>query len=655
MIIMEVTIFALFLIIWYVSGEALLAKSTVAVYGWQRVSVALTGGIALFLGSAYILGLSGLEFLQIPIWIILLYQGFARIRIWKKYLLGSKLKFPAIIIIPIVLFSVSMVTSGYSQNGIILQGAHATDAVWNLSLVRELSRQFPPEHPGISGIPLRGYHFLYNLWLSRIWEITEMDPVRLYFWYIPILMSFLTVSGIYVFALKLTGKPGQAVWATMFSLLGGSFAYIVSYAYKTDLSWDGSLGITQPISLQVSPSFTLSLIFLFYSLWFFDYFVKTRNIISGIFFIILAGLLPGIKIYSAMILYGALGFYVVWKLMRGRSYFLIWPVIPAIMFGLVTFLPFNTNYGFLVYQFMWPPHRVMQGTLDFTKWELKRQTLVAMGSLKGQIKLEIIAFLVFLVGNLGSRIFGILYLALSGQKFKSGLFTITLLVMLAAFIPPLFFIQPIGAFNMIQMFWYFLFFAGILAGFGYYSLTEKMPVVIRGGSVLIIAVITAASCWEVITTHLVASGKSPTVDKNRLELYGVLDSLGSDGESVLEIPKLQEYNRKSVSDWAEVKTPQIPAFTNKREFLSGEVVQFKYNELFSNRPQLASKLYRVRQYPEFYVPNSVHIDAVAVIKTLRRKYDVRFLVSSEPVKWLDWIPEVKPVFRNPAGSIYRIL
>jgi hypothetical protein len=89
---------------------------------------------------------------------------------------------------------------------------------------------------------------------------------------------------------------------------------------------------------------------------------------------------------------------------------------------------------------------------------------------------ELISLLIFFVGNLGTRIVGIF--GLKKEQLKSDLFIFIFAAMLVSFIPPLIFVQKGNPWNIVQFFYYFLYFAGLFAAFGLRKIPSWIAVLI---------------------------------------------------------------------------------------------------------------------------------------------------------------------------------
>ena len=72
-----------------------------------------------------------------------------------------------------------------------------SDSMWSISIVNELARSFPPDHPGFAGVALSNYHYFYHLFLAGILAITHINVIHLYYYIAPIFVSLLFGLGLY--------------------------------------------------------------------------------------------------------------------------------------------------------------------------------------------------------------------------------------------------------------------------------------------------------------------------------------------------------------------------------------------------------------------------------------------------------------------------
>lgn len=637
----------------YLPGEFLQYISHRTWGGWKRATASVWLGISLFVFASYLLASVHLRWILLPVMVTFSLFGF--VGFWRS-LTGNREHWsgPHWFLIPFAfLFSLSVFTSGWMTDGtLVLKGVNGVDGIWNLALIEELIHTYPPEHPAIAGIPLRGYHLLYNLFVADFARLTGLAPVGLHFHFFSVILSVVLIYGIYALALRLTGSLRHSLWATFFALAGGSFSYILAFFWRVDVSLDDALGITQPFSLLVSPSFVLSLISVIYTWIFLDDYRKHPSLVWAVVLGSFAGLAVGMKVYAGIIVMPVIVWFVAWRLFTQKDVMSMILLLTSSVIAGGVFLPLNASYGFLRFQPLWPPHRVMQGVLDFTQWELKRQTLEQMGASRGLFKLEVIAMAIFIFGNLGTRTIG--FFGLSGVKhlYRSALMSFIVIGCLVSFIIPMFFLQPIGAFNMIQFFWYFLVFLGILAGWGWSRLIMHIPFAWQVIVSVILLAATIPSAAEKIVMMLGGNGVSG-VSSEELVFYRELRKAGNPGDMVLIVPYIDRYSEGDIRDWFNRTGPVIPAFTGKRTFLGNEVVQFPYDEWTPPRIKLLNIF--LLGFNDRLTEGEKQAEALKQLQTLQEKYSIDFIVVPRGTQpWFIDKPWLRFLFKNEYGSLYQV-
>lgn len=636
----------------YLPGEFLLTITNRPLRGWMRVVISCWLGTSMFIFVSYASALLQIRSFLPVITISMAVLGAAGC--WKNWkLISNQWSGPHWVLLSFAgLYSLPVLTSGWMHKGMfVLKGVNGVDGLWNLALAEELVHTFPPEHPAIAGIPLRGYHLLYNVFVADFSRLTGLSPSGIHFHFIPVLLSIVLIYGIYMLALRLTGSVRHSLWATFFALFGGSFSYILAIFWRVSVSLDDALGITQPYSLLVSPSFVLSLASIIYSWIFIDEYRKHPSVIWAVLTGALAGLAVGMKVYAGIIIMPVIAWFAAWRLITKKDIVSMVLLLTSGVVAAGVFLPLNASYGFLRFQPLWPPHRVMQGVLDFTQWELKRQTLEQMGAARGLFKLEVIAIFIFIFGNLGTRVIGLLGFFRSKQVYPSMLLSFVLIGCIISFILPMFFLQPIGAFNMIQFFWYFLIFMGILAGWGWSM-----------------GIIHAPRFWQVFFSFLLIAATLPSsaekfgmvfggplngISSSEMMFYEKLRRVGSPGDMVLVVPFIDRYTEGDIRDWFNRTGPVIPAFTGKRTFLGNEVVQFPYDEWVEPRIKLLNIF--LLGFNDRLTEGEKQAEALKQLQTLQEKYSIDFIVVPRGTQpWFIDKPWLRFLFENDYGTLYQV-
>lgn len=643
------------LFIIYLPIEGIASFGSFTLTGWRRILIIFVIGVAFSTLVDYTFSLFSSRYLVFPILLSFASLGIYRFTHWCKYIQKDLHGPHQFLLLLTLLYSLSVTSSGwFIDKGLILRGINAYDSVWNLALINELSEKIPPEHPGISGIPLKGYHVFYNLWVSTISRFTNIDVTALHFHFFAFILSTLLVYSCYYVGLRLSHKSSAALWSTFFALFGGSFSYIIPIFFHKVVSIDDAFGITQPASLLVSPSFVSSLLIILVTFILMDEYARRPNFILGIFLSTVSGVAIGFKVYAAMIVLPTLALFAIYlSVVRKRNDgFLVF--FGSVALALGVFFPLNASYGFLRYQPLWPPHRVMQGSLEFTNWELKRQTLEQLGANLGLYKLEVIAFVIFLFGNLGTRIIGLLGITKQSFLSVSPILIFFWLAIGISFFIPMFFIQPIGAFNMIQLFWYFLVFVGILAGFGIYEFLSRFSKYTRYVLATVIIIFTVPSALEKLIAFAPLPTSQVSITTGEMKLYNILNRLGTYHDTVLVIPALPTYTKEELTRWFwRSSPPKIGAFAHKRTFLTNEGVQFPYEEWIQPRIELLAlfmdpqgKL-ELSEEELFLARNSLQV--------LKNSYRIRFILSELPQAWFANEPRVTEIRQSVGLTLYEVL
>jgi len=558
-----------------------------------------------------------------------------------------------------IVFSLTMLRSGwYLENGYRLIGVNASDGIWNLALISELMNSFPPEHPGFAGELLKGYHFFYHILLAGIAKVTSIPVPNLYFHIFPLIISYLWGYGVYRIVVKLYKNKKAGLWSAFFSLFGGSFAFLLPLIWKQDLSINSGFGICQPLGCSlVNPAFASSIVLMIWSYYFLIEYLQTNKRKWAIWLIVATGISVGFKVYAGMILMGALAVAAVFRACSQRKFDLLIIFGLALLMAMAVFFPFNANYGFLLFQPLWPPHITMQGPLGFTRWRVLWELAEYNHNLWGIIKLEIWANGVFFLGNMGTRLLVIFAL---GKFIKRGVLKIDAVFYLTmlgiSYLIPMFFLQPAGGvFNMVQMYWYFLFLVSILVGPGIVSLmsrinseTYKLAIYL---AIIVLTLPSTATDLQILLTD-----KGRIIDNNQLEVLEFLRGYGDYDKTVLQLPELQQkYTKEELYGWFTSRSSTIiPALGGKRVYAVNEGVTFPDLDINKRLALIMRLLLPEKVCNKTNWDKLVCQDALDDAYNMLQSEDIRFIYSKEDRLWLDNWDKINIVYKGEGGSIYGI-
>lgn len=391
-----------------------------------------------------------------------------------------------LIILGAVFQGVVMFRSGSMYDfGIGYWGPLARDGVWHEALTGQLLKSVPPINPGLAGITLFNYHYYYDLLVSFI-SRTGIPTNFLIYKIFPTIFSILLGVGTYKLSNVLFKNKNVSLIAVFFTYFASSFGWIVNLTKGEQIGGESSFWANQPVSMNINPPFAISLVIIIFILLLIDSYLKKPNFIKSLFIVILSGTLIGFKVYAGAIILCGLFVLGIKKIFIDKDYKIFAIYIFSSLISLIILFPqiksasrvIEFNPFWLVNTMIDAGDRV--GIPNFTS---RRFTyLESKQWLKFSI-LEIICFIIFFVGNLGTRIVG--FFGIKKEQLMTDLFILIFAIMLASLLPPLIFVQKGNAWNIVQFLYYFLYFFGLFAAFA----LRKVPLMIA----IIIMIVTPIS------------------------------------------------------------------------------------------------------------------------------------------------------------------
>lgn len=332
-----------------------------------------------------------------------------------------------------IVWSLTMIKSGLLYGfGMGFWGPNGHDGVWHLAIISSLSR-FSLQMPIFAGEVIKNYHLGFDLLVAALHLVTRIPSVNLYFQVLPPIFAMLIGYLVY----KLTNNK----WSVFFTYFGGSLGWVMGRGESTFWS-------QQAISTLLNPPYALSLILLLLLLLLLR---NNRYLLAGL----ILGLLPEVKIYAGLLAFAGVFFMAT----KNKRIFLTL-IIGLFIFFISNYQLITNNSGLLVWSPGWYLETMM-GLSDRLNWPKFYQAMLVYKTTHNPVKLPLsyfVALIIFIVGNLGTRIIGLFSL----KKTSENLFYIP--VLLLGLIIPMFFLQSGTPWNTLQFFYYTQFFMGILAG-----------------------------------------------------------------------------------------------------------------------------------------------------------------------------------------------
>src|SRR3972149_1842051 len=570
----------------------------------------------------------------------------------KKLLQRLELRDFFLIILGSVAWSLTMVKSGLCwgggcSNGLGFWGPNGHDGIWQIALAGSLARG-SWQMPMFAGEIIKNYHLGFDLILAALHKITFIPIVNLYFQILPPIFALVIGVGVYLFVYEWRKSRYQAFWATFFTYFAGSLGWLVTYLRHRQFEGESMFWSQQSISTLVNPPFALSLIFIFIGLTILLKGVENRSkkylMLATFFF----GSLIQVKVYAGILILGALFVASMWYVLTKNSLLLLKVFAGVLIFSILLFSPINgSSQNAIIWKPFWFLETMMSDLSRFY-WPRFAEALInyKLGGvwLKGAIA-YLAAFILFLVGNLGLRIFGFLWLARNGFNPKNyqyvDVFLLTIIFL--GIIIPMLFIQSGTSWNTIQFFYYAQVLLGILAGITIGKWQEKSSPFVRCLVVITIFTFTIPTLIATLRNYLPAR---PPAKVSRAELEA-LDFLSQQQDGVV----LTQFFNKKLADAANNNPPRplylyestayVSAFSGKVTYLEDEVNLEITGYPWQTRQTEVERFFTDVTYDSMNeLLAKKNINYIYVIKSVQRKYnDLRL----DPNK----------IFENSEAIIYK--
>ncbi len=551
----------------------------------------------------------------------------------------------SIIFILAILFSYPMFLSGYYLNGIHLIGSNYFDASLHLSFINELQVQFPPQNPGFSGTQLHDYHFFSDYVLAKIIQIFHIDKIIAYFQLFPFLIALLWGTGTYLFMKRWINNRTAAVWSVFLTQFGGSFVFFIYFFGYSGLDLNSGFGMLQPGSSLVNPPYAVSIVLIIFGLFSLLMYLQTNKKGWAFPIILFFGLAAEFKVYAGIILFAGFFVLMILKVIKHQFHFVLIFLGMVIIFAM-TYLKVVGKSGFLIFFPYWAPISVARANLKFLSYDNQMSTYEGFHMWHRIIWLQLKIFVIYLFGNIGSRIIGIvlLYFYPEKKKFFFTEFTLTVLCMLGiSFFLPLFFIQSIKPFEITQMFNYFLFFVSLFSAIGLGAFfTKPFPLVMKCTVFIIVLLLLLPSDYEVYYNYLPTSFSSISAKEYQAMKY--LEQQESYSSTVLVLPEKQIFSPNYA--WIHSTNLFVPAFANKRGYLNDQNLTFP-NDI-SERGAFVESLAAIEDPSK-----GTKVSKKEIIDSLHKNH-IRFIYSLYKLPVVEDI-QIKQIYVSKEAYIYKVL
>ncbi len=525
------------------------------------------------------------------------------------------------------------------------------DDTLHLAYINELFHHFPPDHPGFAGTALKGYHFFLDFLTATISKLSTIPITSLHFHYLPLLVSFGFAYSVYCLMFLWTKRRDAGLWAVFLALFGGSFGYILRLQGHTNISLATVFGMDQPTSAILNTPYAFSLMLISAALLVIYMYTQEKKAGWLILAALLVGVGPIFKVYAGIILFTGfaclIGIEILKKNVRATLAFLF-----AVSIALLTYGVFAGSGNYLIFLPLWAPHRMLEFNLPWYGFHEKYETYTRLGVIRGLVELETFGLLLFIFGNLGTRLIGVLVHTGAWLKKKSApsAFALILISMAAAsMLLPLFFIQSVKVFEMIQLTFYFPFFAALAAAWGLAKISDlRIPKFFRAIIITVIIICTLPSAFETFSKYVFAP-KPRTIISNQKD-YQYLATHGSYDETILELPSESlENSAQALTLWHQGTSARFAAFANKRSFYNSTEIDFPNLDIQGR----ATFLMDIRKLLHSGKTNKDQFANLQILVKKLKSSGVVYIYSPYQLELLE-IFAMEPVFMNNSTFIYKL-
>lgn len=547
-----------------------------------------------------------------------------------------------IIIFSTIFFSLTMFRSGLKyQFGLGFWGPNGHDAIWHLSLINQLKQQIPPLNPIYSGSVLQNYHWGFNFLVAIISNLTKISTSLLYFQILPIIFSLLIGFLSFKLAFKITKNNITSIFFIILNYFAGSFGWVYTLLTNHQIGGESLFWSMQSVSTLLNPPFALSLILILTGLILWNKYQSSNSIKMAILIGLIFGLLSGIKVYAGVLIGLSLSFYWLFTSISSKKFFGFNFIICLItgLVSLIILISLGVLNGNQLLEFkpFWFINSMIE-SVDKFYWPKLASFRFNQGNILISATIEIGLIIIFLIGNLGTRILGLFtFLSKKIRKEINHFDKLIIFLFIFAFTIPLLFIQKGTAWNTIQFFYYFLFFANFyLAKFlsNYWSKHKFL--------VLFLLLI---SCLTSIGTLKDYFGNPPPSSLPNSEIEALNFLKNQKNGFVLTFPYDKYLKTKLTTPiplYAYETTAYVSAFSHKQTFLEDEM-----------NLDITGFDWKIRRLEEekFFSSKDVFFARGFL---LNNKIDYIYLVDNQNFSLSTFDLQIDEIFKNDQVRIYQV-
>jgi len=651
----QLILFLLFLIIGIlIPGFVLSSFLKGQILRSERLFLSVGIGLSLFTLSAFVFGLVGMYWLLYGYGLVFL-GLFIQQKLWYqlRYLFSFKFKsygliIGLLIVVGVIFQSVAVVRSGWVYEfGMGFWGPTGHDHIWHQALNNQVQKSIVPENPIFAGIALTNYHYFFNVLVAATGSITSVDLIHLLYRFYPVLFSVLLGLGFLVLTQRLFKNVFISGLTLYFVYFGSSFGWIVDYMRTKTFGGESNFWINQPVSFNLNPPFAISMVLFLVAILLFALLLRNFSKIGLVLFVLVAGILIEFKVYAGLIIIAGLLVISIQQLLILRQTYLFKLFLPTILFSSLIFIPQNkSSADLIVFSPFWFIHAMVDSPdrLGVAKLSEARMAYQQRGEYFKFLLTEILAFIIFIAGNLGTRILMILLLpTLLMKKVRQNLLLSFIIWLIAiSFTVPLLFIQKGTPWNTIQFSYYGLYLLTPFVGLIIFTLYKYLPRVIGILLLIILLLVTPISSYA---TFISGFGAIPPARLSFGEMEALSFLKQQSNGVVLTVPfdkTLRERFDAPFPLFAYETSSYVSAFSAKPSYLEDEIQMEIFQLDYQDRLVSSHDFFRGRD--KEWSTNFIKVNSIKYI----------YLPKIYGISLDDQNLGIKSIFDNSQAIIYSV-
>lgn len=506
---------------WWIPGNLFVEKLSLSTF--PRIILSFVVGMVLFVWQAVVFGWLQTEWLSYVYLLIttvcwlILYSKKKRItNFWRGRFVFDPIIFGIISIGVIVqLLSVWFVGVATSQGMLICCG-HSPDNLLELSVVYTATKGFPPEEPGLAGIPMYNYHYWSHIAIAKVITLFHLPLIATTYQYMSIILSLFLGLTALAFCNIINAKKTFSRWLLFFLYFGSDAIIPILFFLR------GSI-ITSLGGLEMGTGFlnnyprAFSIIVLFGLICIITLWIKKKQFATAFLIPLFVSILLGFKVYVGIFVLVGIGMLFIYYAIKKDLTRLI-PLGVTFLLSAVVYLPVNTSAGGLFFSGTWRfENFIVQPELQLSHLELARQIYAAHNNVPRIVFQEVLFGLIYIIAMFGTKLIGLYQTRKTLGIFPKELHIFLLSGITVCFISGLFFLQTTGGANTFNFLVVVFIVSSLYAAITCTFLLEKYRGVLAFGILMAILVFTLPRTIA-FTQHTIKTLSSQNIQINKDEI-----------------------------------------------------------------------------------------------------------------------------------------